>query len=222
MKHVNRTKGWVRAIILLCLFTFSPFIAAAQQIIVTVDSVGKLGEQLPDSIRYTIEDLKICGPLNGTDIKVIQQMTSRMRPKKAGEAVLKSIDLSEASIPEGKGSFRTKADVLPAAMFLNCKVLERIVLPNTTQEVGRSCFSGCTNLKEVVFPDTTRIIGDYAFNNCSSMDSIKLPAQLTTIDNHAFDGCQALKSISIPKNVTLIDVYAFNNCKMLEKVEIVT
>ena len=53
--------------LLACL----PFTAAAQQLTVTVESEGQLGDQLPDSIRYSMTDLKVCGPLNGSDLKVI-------------------------------------------------------------------------------------------------------------------------------------------------------
>ena len=138
MKHVNRTEGWVRAMILFCLLAFLPFTSAAQQITVTVESEGELGNQLPDSIRYSMTDLKICGPLNSSDIKVIQLITSRLKAKKSDDQVLTSLDLSEAKIAEGKGLMRSRADVLPAAMFLNCKTLERVILPNDLTEISRS------------------------------------------------------------------------------------
>ena len=153
MKHVNRTKGWPRALVLFCLLAFLPFTSAAQQMTVTVESEGELGNQLPDSIRYTMTDLKICGPINASDIKVIQLITSRLKAKKSNEQVLTSIDLSEAKIAEGKGLMRNSANVLPAAMFLNCKALERVILPNDLVEISRSCFSGCISLKEVVIPE---------------------------------------------------------------------
>ena len=38
-------------------------------------------------------ELKICGPLNGSDLKMIQLITNRVRPKKATDAVLKLLDL---------------------------------------------------------------------------------------------------------------------------------
>ena len=155
----------------------------AQELTVTVDSVGRLAQQLPDSIRYSMTELKISGPLNGNDLKIIQLITRNARTRKPTDQVLTVLDLSEATITESKGSFRTKADVLPAAMFQGCKNLERVVLPNSTIEVSRSCFSGCVNLKEVEIPDGTRLIGDYAFNGCTSIERIKLPEELTAIDN---------------------------------------
>ena len=55
-----------------------PLFAMAQEMTVTVDSVGQLASQLPDSIRYSMTELKITGPLNGNDLKIIQLITNRI------------------------------------------------------------------------------------------------------------------------------------------------
>ena len=191
-----------RTLISLTLVIAQITVGLAQQMTVTVDSVGQLSKQLPDSIRYTISELKICGPLNGSDLKIIQLMTSRLKAKKPTDAVLTSLDLSEATITESKGGFRTRADLLPAAMFLNCKALEKVALPNGTNEVSRSCFSGCVSLKEVIIPENVRIINDYAFNGCVNLASITLPYDLQTIENHAFDGCVGLLTYPRPLPVS--------------------
>ena len=204
--------------ILTLLLLFVPLISLAQELTVNVDSVGQLASQLPDSIRYSMSELKISGPLSGNDLKILQLITRNPRVKKASDQALKVLDLSEATISESKGSFRTKADALPAAMFQGCKTLERVVLPNTMLEVSRSCFSGCVNLKEVELPEGLLTISDYAFNGCVALNEIKLPESLSAIENHAFDGCAALTSIDVPESVEHIDVAAFANCKSLTKV----
>ena len=86
-----------RTLISLTLVIAQITVGLAQQMTVTVDSVGQLSKQLPDSIRYTISELKICGPLNGSDLKIIQLMTSRLKAKKPTDAVLTSLDLSRSS-----------------------------------------------------------------------------------------------------------------------------
>ena len=220
MKNVDSIKGMVKRLFVFTMLTVLPLFAAAQQLTVTVESEGQLGAQLPDSIRYSMTDLKICGPLNVNDLKIIQALTSRVKAKKSSEQVLTSLDLSEAEIIESKGVVRTRANVLPAAMFLNCKTIERIILPNTLTEISRSCFSGCINLKEVSMSDATEQIGDYAFNNCVSLENLTLSSHLKAIENHAFDGCVSLSEVKLPETVTLIDAYAFNNCKALEEINI--
>jgi len=202
------------------LLLLMPLWVSAQQLTITTDTIGQLARLLPDSNRYSVEELKICGPLNGNDVKTIQLITNRVRPKKANERLIRVLDLSEATITESKGSYRMKADVLPAGMFLNCKSLEKVILPNSTAEVSRSCFSGCLNLQEVVIPEGTEIINDYAFFNCGSLKEVHFPQSLTTIKNHAFDGCVLFTEIEIPSNVTQMEVYAFNNCRNLQRVNI--
>ena len=135
---------------------------AAQQLTVKVDSVGKLASKLTDDIRFSMSELKVCGPLNGNDLRLLQTIAGRMKPKRASNHHLLVLDLSEASIPETKGAVRMRANALPAALFLNCKDLERVVLPDSLVEIGRSCFSGCVNLKVIELPETLKLIGEYA------------------------------------------------------------
>ena len=192
----------------------------AQQLTITTDAEGQLAQLLPDSSRNSVEELAISGPLNGNDMKIIQLIANRNRIKKGSDRMLRVLDLSEATLTGGKSSFRMKAGTLPAAMFLNCKSLQKIILPNTTSEVSRSCFSGCVNLEEVIIPEGTEVIGEYAFNNCSALRAVTLPQSLTTIKNHAFDGCLLFTEIEIPANVTKMDAYAFNNCVHLQQAHI--
>ncbi|MEE1316795.1 MAG: leucine-rich repeat domain-containing protein, partial [Prevotella sp.] len=50
-----------------------PMIAMAQeQLNVTVDSVGQLETKIEESVRTKISELKVSGPLNGKDIKLLQ------------------------------------------------------------------------------------------------------------------------------------------------------
>ena len=51
----------------------------AQQMNVSVDSVGTLALQLPDTVRYKVSDLKITGRLNGVDLKLLSQIVARQR-----------------------------------------------------------------------------------------------------------------------------------------------
>ena len=192
--------------LMLCLAN-SFVIMAQNQLTVTVDTAGTLARLLPNEVRSSISELKVNGELNGQDIKVLQSITSRARPRGENEEVLTELDLTDVVILEAKGSFRTRANQLPAAMFANCQSLEVVLLPSTLESVSKSCFSGCTNLREVVMPDSLLVIDDYAFNGCVSLTSVELPSELQKIENHAFDGCRSLTEIEIPEEVELIDNY---------------
>ena len=59
-----------RFIIILLAMLPMLFVAKAAETI-KVDSVGKLATLLPDSVRFTIADLSVSGPLNGADLKLL-------------------------------------------------------------------------------------------------------------------------------------------------------
>ena len=200
-------------LLLISYLSFSP--VRAQELVVTVDSIGQFGTRLPDSLRFSMTELKITGPMGGADLKILQNMLKNPRQKKSTDKVLAVLDLSEASIVESRGSFHTKTDILPSSMFQGCKNLERVILPSSTQEVSISLFSGCVNLKEVEVPEGTLVINKYAFNGCVSLKEIKLPSTITAIKNHAFDGCTSLSNIEIPDAVEVIDEDALRQKPLL-------
>ena len=160
--YSNRLKGLARVFFVICLLTVLPLASSAQEMTVRVDTVGQLASKLTDDIRFTMSELKVCGPLNGNDFRILQTIAGRAKPKRASGHKLLVLDLSEVTIPENKGGFRTHEDVLPAALFINCRDLEHVILPSSLVEIGRSCFSGCVNLKTVTLPQTLTIIGEYA------------------------------------------------------------
>ena len=82
--------------ILTLLLLFAPLMSLAQELTVAVDTVGQLASQLPDSIRYTMSELKNSGPLNGNDLKIIQLITNRLKPRKPTDVMLTVLDLSDA------------------------------------------------------------------------------------------------------------------------------
>ena len=121
MKYSDRIKGLDKGLILFCLFTILPFTSSAQELTVTVDTVGQLASKLTEDIRFTMSELKVCGPLNGNDFRILQSIAGRTKPRRASDHKLLVLDLSEATVPENKGGFRTREGVLPAALFINCK-----------------------------------------------------------------------------------------------------
>ena len=196
-------------IILTFMLAFAATVQA-QITTITVDSVGKLSTLLPDSIRFTYEELKVCGPLNTSDIKTLQLMANRTKPRQEGHRLLRVLDLSEVTLPEGKGLFKSKAGVLPVSAFMGCKSLERVVLPESSTEISRSCFSGCSSLKEIVVPKGITAIGDYAFANCAALQEITIPETIDKIGSHAFDGCQTFTDVKLPEGLTFIESYTFS------------
>ena len=108
-----------------------PLLAMAQgKTDVTVEAAGQLSQKIAEADRFKISELKISGPLNGADIKLLQQSVNRVKPKeKLGECLVTSVDLSEATIVEGKEGMKTKANELPALLFAGARSLAHVLLP---------------------------------------------------------------------------------------------
>ena len=77
---IKKAKGLVIGVSLLHLLTFSPLTAAAQvSKNVTVDAVGQLSQQISNDEKFKISELKVSGPLNAADIKLLQQIVNRTK-----------------------------------------------------------------------------------------------------------------------------------------------
>ena len=102
--------------LIIILLAMLPMLFVAKAETIKVDSVGKLATVLPDSVRFTIADLSVSGPLNGADLKLLQQIVTRNKTNKSNpkECLVTSIDLSGATIQEGKDGLKTKAGELPS------------------------------------------------------------------------------------------------------------
>lgn len=85
--------------------------------------------------------------------------------------------------------------------FCNCRMLRRILFPNSITEIGNSSFRGCDNLAEISLPNSVKEIKDCAFEGCGNLKSIILPDSVVKIGNSAFSGCRNLSSVYIPESV---------------------
>lgn len=153
---------------ILLTLAFIPFMAFAQQsLTVTVDSAGNLLKRITEARKYKNTELIIKGPINGTDVALINDIAKHKIDKgDASTYLLKRIDLSDAEIVEGKAGMKTKANVMPDKWFADCKNLEAVVLPNTITNIGEHAFDGCTNLVSVTIPSSVRLIDNGAFQDC--------------------------------------------------------
>ena len=172
------------------LFTIAlaalPLLASAQiSKNVTVEAVGQLSKQIQNDEKFKISELKVSGPLNNADIKLLQQIVNRSKAnEKKGECVVTSVDISEAVFTEGKEAKATNK--LPNGLFSGAKQLLKVTLPQGITNISKSCFDGC-----------------------AALPGIQIPSSVTTIENQAFQGCEALATISIPGNVEAIGDEAF-------------
>ena len=65
----------------------------------------------------------------------------------------KYIHGNRAELPYGIKRIEDKA-------FMDCDVIEEVIIPSTVVEIGWKAFQGCSALLKVVIPDSVRRIGE--------------------------------------------------------------
>ena len=114
--------------------------------------------------------------------------------------------------------------------FMDCTLLNSIVVPSSVTYIGSKAFQGCSGLISVNVPNSIKGISSYTFAGCSSLVSFTIPDSTDYIGEGAFCGCSSLESIIIPDNVSGIAggtnesgnfrSGAFENCTKLQSVVI--
>ena len=208
------------AVITIIVGELSKYITIRQSASTTgkvhVENAGSLLELLKCDVSK-IEELTISGYLNGTDFKLLREMSNN----------LIKLDLSEAHIVEGGESYfsdanqkhYTKNAIFPIWGLGGFLELQEIKLPHTINKIDSYAFLGCYELKAIEIPQNVYDLGDCVFMSCTSLKDILLPNTLKYIPMQAFYGCN-MKEIVLPEQLDSIGMCAFYNCKELEEVKI--
>ena len=125
-------------------------------------------------------------------------------------------------------------EVLGNGVFINCKELKEVVLPETLKRIGTTDPTGCpkilgtmtkfegtfeyTALEEVVIPNSVKYIGEYAFSGCTKLKKITLPTELKEIKEYTFCWCKSLQEVVFPAQLKVIGMEAFEGCESLKSV----
>ena len=208
---------------MICLMTLS--VAWAQKS-VTVSTAGTLGNQISAAERATITSLKVSGPLNGNDIKVIREM---------GKARLAELDLSDATIVKGGDSYYpleedksayTEDNRLSTLFFYGCGAFRSITIPNSVQSISNDAFSSCPNLEEIKVKNSPFFVSEdgILFNSdkerlvrcpqAKKLDSYEVPRGVIEIYPSAFRGVSTLKSVTLPASIWSISDFSFYGCPL--------
>lgn len=57
-------------------------------------------------------------------------------------------------------------------LYLNGKLVEQLVIPNTVYEINPYVFYYCTSFTSVLIPNNVKIIGEYAFMHCKNISAV--------------------------------------------------
>lgn len=166
--------------------------------------------------------IAISGPLNGDDFKFLRSLAG------AGDHMLSHIDISDASIEEGGGSYDgnrfTVNDIVTSGLFADHPNLAYIYLPLTCTAIERDAFSKSLALKEIRIP--VNVTSIYPSSQCPALEII-------TVDegNNGFKSCDGVlfnaslseivwfpagrsSTFEIPSSVTKIGESTFTGCRV--------
>lgn len=189
---------------------------------VTITTAGTLKDYISDAEKYSIEELTISGPLNGTDFHLIREMAGCGDDVIGGDAqyfivstggILKYLDIRDARIVTGGTPFYIEGDEYEEdenwhSWWISLKEYKI----STSNEISEMLFAK-TDLEEIILPNTVKAIDSYAFSFCDKLKKVVLPSSLTNIYHHAFSDC-GLTEITIPTSVTGFGAYVFDNTEL--------
>lgn len=179
---------------------------------------GLLSNYITTENKDSITTLRITGYLNGDDIRLLREMAGRDVNGEITEGILTNLDISEATIVEGGGSYfldyNTENYVVGERMFEYTN-LKDVLLPINSKSLRMCAFRGCTSLVGMCVPEAITTIEKETFYNCSSLEKVVLPNSLLFIGDGAFYKCVALTDINMPTSLTSIGLSAFCYCSSL-------
>lgn len=192
-----KIKTYTLLLVMLCLY---PLISRAE--IVNITTAGTLSTLVDDTER----DIKIVGPINGTDVKYLRSLIN--------DKQLTSIDLSDAKIVSGGVAYydvhKTENDVLSPFFFYDCIKLEQIILPANITAISTCAFakSGINNIE---IPDLVTKIGNDAFANCPNLATVVLGKRVAKFDQGSFFSSNVKKVYSKPVSAPTPSAYLFSS-----------
>ncbi|MBR5723236.1 MAG: leucine-rich repeat protein [Oscillospiraceae bacterium] len=125
-------------------------------------------------------------------------------------AFKKCVDLKSVRIPQN-----TKLD---KDAFRQCESMTEVTLGAGSVLSGEGIFMGCKKLETMHLPNSVTTIPNYTFEGCHALASVRIPRFCTRVGESAFANCRSLKEITLHENVKYVWENAFLNCTQLEKI----
>lgn len=154
------------------------------------------------SIPASVENIGF-GAFMGSNFR---SMTIPGSAAKLGDFLFASSALSSITLKEGVSE-------ITKGMFLGCKYLSKISIPETVKSIGDYAFQDCSKLSEVRFKaGSISSIPYAAFRRCVALKQISIPSGVSEINADAFYGCSKLSKVTLPESISLIGEDAFSAC----------
>lgn len=181
------------------------------------------GEKLPDAQKN--EELEVLQNISQQAEKEVQSSIGTIeefidnsadesdfewQPYQDGIEITKYVgfDKETVIIPESINNLYVRK--IGNEVFLNCKEMHHIILPETIVELGERVFEG-SGLEEIKLPNLICEIPNHAFRMCENLQNIYLPNRLSRIGNWAFYSCVKLKKLNLPDTLKNVGSQALHN-----------
>ncbi len=121
--------------------------------------------------------------------------------------------------------------VVAGGAFMNCAMLQNIMIPDSVMSIGSCAFVGCDSLKNIdvdekntnykdvdgnLYTKNEKLLLKYAPDKENA--SFIIPNNVTRIGFGAFKNCKNLTSVVIGENVEVIGTFAFSDCTSLTEI----
>lgn len=191
-----------------------PFSEEAQSTLsVTLEEAGTLESKLTEEQINGAFSIKVSGPINGTDIKLLRHMAGAAVEGYDGHGILSEMDLSDAIIM-GNEPYHTRpcynmgvSGYYPDGTQYSYDMSkitdaewEKFTAAHKERNSSRLIFKGDDGVYYITFFSENNIIGKYMFDACENLVSVILPANLVEMRSYVFLDCRSLKSVeNIPE-----------------------
>lgn len=216
--------------LLICLLSFlvNGLWAQGNVFTVNVETAGTLSTLVPEKQKYAITQIKVSGPLNGTDVKFIRDMAGVSDSNNDTDGILNDIDLSGASIVSGGDTYlsyfstdtwtdvecKTEDNVFPSDFFCGTSVT-RVVMPDDITKIADNAFKNCTYLTSITIPSSVEELGESVFSG-SGLTSISVPASVTKMGTYCFWGCANMTTVDFNATVEKLPEGTFSQANIDE------
>ena len=79
-------------------------------------------------------------------------------------------------------------------------------IPSSVTMIGNGAFMNCGLLESIVISDKVCCISSKAFKGCDKLDNVILPSTVNVIEDNAFENCSSLKSIEFSNDISSFGV----------------
>ena len=183
----------------------------------------------PDRKSYIVLGVKSCKygviviPNEVDGLKVVRVAENAFKNSKDIDTIILPDTLEEISANAFFGSsirrihIPDSVKVIGECAFSECPNLEKLIFPNSLENIPENLCAESEGLTEVYIPGSVKEIGENAFTRCKQLKKVTLSEGLLSIANWAFSQCAALEEIRVPESATVLGEYIFSACSSLKR-----